>query len=47
MEMTSRYIFGRYETAEDESMRKANKDKRAEAKLKTLELRDKGKKRKK
>ncbi len=42
--MASRYKFSDEEMAEIERARKANKDKRAEARLKALELRAKGKK---
>ncbi len=42
--MASRYKFSDEEIAEIERARKANKDKRAEARLKALELRAKGKK---
>ena len=41
--MASRYKFSCEEIAKIESARKANKDKRAEARLKALELRAKGK----
>lgn len=42
--MSSRYKFSENEIARIESARKANKDKRAEARLKALELRAKGEK---
>ena len=42
MEMASRYKFSEEEIREIEQARKDNKDKRAEARLKALELRAKG-----
>ena len=42
MNMASRYKFGEEEMKEIEQARRDNKDKRAEARLKALELRAKG-----